>query len=62
MTAELALKAVLNACLNVPNLEGIILQSDLGSQYTSEVFEKHLAETKSVIRLAAKAVRMTMPV
>lgn len=62
MTAELALKAVRNACLNVPNLEGIILQSDLGSQYTSEVFEKHLAETKSVIRLAAKAVRMTMPV
>ena len=46
MTAELALKAVRNACLNVPNLEGIILQSDLGFQYTSEVFEKHLAENK----------------
>ncbi len=46
MTAELALKAVQNACLNVPNPEGIILQSDLGSQYTSEVFEKYLVENK----------------
>ena len=46
MTAELALKAVQNACLNVPNPEGIILQSDLGTQYTSEVFEKYLAKNK----------------
>ena len=46
MTAELALKAVQNACLNVPKPEGIILQSDLGSQYTSEVFEKYLAKNK----------------
>lgn len=46
MTAELALKAVQNACLNVPNPEGIILQSDLGTQYTSEVFEKYLVENK----------------
>ncbi len=46
MTAELALKAVQNACLNTPNPEGIILQSDLGTQYTSEVFEKYLAKNK----------------
>lgn len=46
MTAELAVKAVKNACLNVPNPEGIILQSDLGTQYTSEMFEKYLAENK----------------
>ena len=46
MTAELALKAVQNACLNVPDTEGIILQSDLGTQYTSEIFEKYLAKNK----------------
>ena len=32
MTAELALKAVQNACLNVSETKGIILHSDLGSQ------------------------------
>lgn len=46
MTAELALKAVKNACLNVSNPEGIILQSDLGSQYTSDVFEHYLTNRK----------------
>ena len=46
MTAELALKAVKNACLNVPVLEGIVLQSDLGTQYTSHVFEQYLADNK----------------
>lgn len=42
MTAELALKAVKNACLNVRNTEGIILHSDLGSQYTSDLFKEYL--------------------
>ena len=36
MTAELAVEAVKNACLNVRDTEGIILHSDLGSQYTSQ--------------------------
>lgn len=44
MTAELALKAVKNACLNVKNTEGIILHSDLGSQYTSTLFEGYLTK------------------
>ena len=35
MTAELALKAVENVCLNVNDSNGIVLQSDLGTQYTS---------------------------
>ena len=43
MTAELAVQAVKNACLNVRDTEGIILHSDLGSQYTSQLFEKHLS-------------------
>lgn len=38
MTAELAVKAVRNACMNVSDTEGIIIQSDLGTQYTSELF------------------------
>lgn len=46
MTAELALKAVENACLNVDDPTGIILQSDLGTQYTSDKFEKYLTKHK----------------
>lgn len=46
MTAELALEAVKNACLNVKNTEGIILHSDLGSQYTSQLFETYLSTVK----------------
>ena len=42
MTAELAVEAVKNASLNVRNTKGIILHSDLGSQYTSQVFEAYL--------------------
>lgn len=42
MTAELAVEAVKNACRNVRATEGIILHSDLGSQYTSQAFENCL--------------------
>ena len=42
ITAELATQAVKNACLNIPDTEGIILHSDLGSQYTSDEFENYL--------------------
>jgi transposase len=45
MTTELALEAVQNACLNVPSTEGIILHSDLGSQYTSDLFESYLSKS-----------------
>lgn len=46
ITAGLALQAVKNAVLNVKNTEGIILHSDLVSQYTSRLFEKYLSEHK----------------
>ena len=46
MTADLAVKAVENACLNVSDPSGIILHSDLGTQYTSDQFEKYLAKKK----------------
>ncbi|AMJ41431.1 transposase [[Clostridium] propionicum DSM 1682] len=42
MTAELALRAVENACMNTSKPTGIILHSDLGTQYTSDLFEKYL--------------------
>ena len=44
ITAELATQAVKNACLNIPDTTGIVLHSDLGSQYTSEEFEKYLQD------------------
>ena len=43
-TTELAKKAVENACLNVEDTTDIILHSDLGSQYTSTVFEDMITE------------------
>ncbi len=45
MTAELAVeeKEIKNARLNVRDTEGIILHSDLGSQYTSQLFENFLS-------------------
>jgi len=43
MTAELAVKAVEHACLNVRDTKGIILHTDLGSQYTSQALEDSLA-------------------
>ncbi|WP_081676535.1 DDE-type integrase/transposase/recombinase [Butyrivibrio sp. NC3005] len=54
MTAELAVKEVKKACLKVPNPEGIILQSDLGTQYTSEMFEQYLAENKILYSFSLK--------
>ena len=46
MTAELVIKAVNNACLNVKDTEGILLHSDLGTQYTSHAFEECLKEKR----------------
>ena len=42
MTAELALQAIKNAALNTRDMNGIILHSDLVSQYTSDLFETYL--------------------
>ena len=48
ISAELAVKAVENACLNVKNTAGILLHSDLGTQYTSQLFEDMLASRNMV--------------
>ena len=46
MDEQLAAKALRNAALNVKHTEGIIIQSDLGSQYTSNLLESALGELK----------------
>lgn len=46
MTAELALQAEKNAAINIPDLKGIIIHSDLGSQYTSDLFESYLTKNE----------------
>lgn len=40
MTAELVVKSLENACLNVKSTKDIILHSDLGTQYTSQKFQE----------------------
>ena len=52
--AELATKAVKNACLNIKNTRGMILHSDLGSQYTSDIFENYLSSKGTKHSLSRK--------
>ena len=54
ITADLALNAVKNACLNVTDTKGILLHSDLGSQYTSDLFEKYMNENGLVHSFSRK--------
>ena len=44
MTADLAIQAVKNATLNVKDTSGILLHSDLGSQYTSQAFQEYVSK------------------
>lgn len=43
MTSELVEESLKNACMNVQDTKGILLHSDLGTQYTSERFERMLS-------------------
>ena len=54
ITTELALQAVKNACLNVKNVTGILLHSDLGAQYTSQLFEDYLRANKIIHSFSRK--------
>lgn len=54
MNAELAVEAVKNACLNVKSTKGIILHSDLGSQYTSQLFENYIDEKEIIHSFSRK--------
>jgi len=61
ITAELARKAAENDCLNVKNTEGIIIHSDLGTQYTSQLFENYIDEEKMIHLFSRKAIHMITP-
>ncbi|MTT31634.1 IS3 family transposase [Terrilactibacillus sp. BCM23-1] len=54
MTTELALKALDNACVNQNPEPGLILHTDLGSQYTSHEFEKAIQEKQIVHSFSKK--------
>ncbi len=54
VTPELALQAVKNAVLNINDTDGIILHSDLGSQYTSQIFERYMKEHKFIHSFSRK--------
>ena len=56
MTAELVIEAVRNACLNVRETKGIILHSGLGSQYTSQSFEKFLDSREILHSFSRRAI------
>ena len=59
--ADLALQAVKNAVSNQnPDTKGLILHSDLGSQYTSNKFEKYLEELSIKHSYSKKAILMIM--
>ena len=60
ITTELATQAVKNACLNIPDTNGIILHSDLGSQYTSDEFENTYKNKGCIIPLVERAIPMIM--
>ena len=54
MTAEMATQALKNATLNVKDTTGIIIHSDLGSQYTSQVFEDYVMAKKMLHSFSRK--------
>lgn len=54
MTTELAVNAVKIACLNVKSTKGLILHSDLGSQYTSLKFEEYLKSKQMIHSFSRK--------
>ena len=48
MTADLAVQAVKNACLNISCTDGVLIHSDMGSQYTSQQFREYI-ESQNMI-------------
>jgi transposase len=54
MTAEMATQALKNATLNVKDTTGIVIHSDLGSQYTSQIFEDYVTDKKMLHSFSRK--------
>ena len=61
MTAELAVEAVKNACLNVKDTSGIILHSDLGASTLVWHLKITWLKGEFYILSAAREILMTMP-
>lgn len=54
MTAELVVKSLENAYLNVKSTKGIILHSDLGTQYTSQTFQELISKKEMIHSFSRK--------
>jgi putative transposase len=54
MTAELVVKSLENASLNVKSTKGIILHSDLGTQYTSQTFQELISKKEMIHSFSRK--------
>ena len=54
MTAELVVKSLENARLNVKSTKGIILHSDLGTQYTSQKFQELISKKEMIHSFSRK--------
>lgn len=54
MTATLAVEALENACLNVKDTKGILLHSDLGTQYTSQLFQEVITKKEMIHSFSRK--------
>lgn len=54
MTADLAVEAVRNVTLNVNDTKGIILHSDLGSQYTNHIFQSYVKSLGIILSFSRK--------
>ncbi len=54
MTTELVVQSLKNACLNVKNAKGIILHSDLGTQYTSQKFQELISKKRMIHSFSRK--------
>lgn len=59
MTTEIVLEALQNAIQDQKPDPGLIVHTDLGTQYTSEAFQKLLKNMKWFRHLVEKDVHMT---
>ncbi|GGK36494.1 hypothetical protein GCM10010965_31790 [Caldalkalibacillus thermarum] len=56
MTTDLVIKALANACDTQQPKRGLILHTDLGTQYTSEAFEQYVKSQGSPISIHRRVV------
>lgn len=62
MTVECVIKSLENSCLNVKRSKGIILHSDLRTQYTSQKFQELISKKEMIHSFNRKGNLMIMHV